>query len=78
MEIFSVMFFIHTSKVIFYWARGAGARGEPKEARGKFASSHSPFPFRFSHSRMFRKAKLRSFASQNMRSPFLIPFPLRA
>ena len=34
MEIFSVMFFIHTSKVNFAWARGAGSREQPKEERG--------------------------------------------
>ena len=43
-EIFSVIRFIPAPKVYFCWARGAGARGEPKEARGKLASSHSPFP----------------------------------
>ena len=48
-EYLALMFFILSSNRFFYWARGANARGEPKEDRGKVRKAHiPPIPFRFS------------------------------
>ena len=46
-EIISVIFFIHTPKVYFDWARGANARGEPKEEGGNSQARIPPSPLGF-------------------------------